>query len=351
VTPCLTPSPVLPSSVLVVRLSTGSTVTEFCDDTPRRTEPAMAGEAHAALDRAATLGGVLLPDSRKYFAQDTGGATVAEHLAELSVEAPSVTRPGVQELQARTRAGVLDPACLVARWCGPDRPSLILHHGNNERPFAFGRTAKNTLGRAVLVPEPPDVNVILLRAPFHAGSLREFLGAMGSLDRFTAMLATSVALAEQVARSVRAEGSPRVVFAGVSLGGWVVNLHRTHHHTADAYLPVFAGAALAEVFLTSAYRRLTSRRALTDQQRVRDLLNFEDDFTSVPHADVAAMLARYDQYVDYDRQRPCYGDRPVTVLRKGHVTGAMSRAPLRAHVLSHVLGRQGHAPDPGAWDS
>ncbi|MFI7495114.1 hypothetical protein ACH9D2_10395 [Kocuria sp. M4R2S49] len=311
----------------------------------------MAGEAHAALDRAATLGGALLPDHRKYFGETTDGATVAEHLAELSVEAPSVTREGEQELRARTRAGVLDPACMVVRWCGPDRPTVILHHGNNERPFAFGRTAKNTLGRAVLVPEPPDANVFLLRAPFHAGSLREFLGAMGSLDRFTAMLATSVALADLVGRSARAEGSPRVVLSGVSLGGWVVNLHRTHHNTADAYVPVFAGAALAEVFLTSAYRRLTSRRAQADQERIRRLLDFEDAFTAVPGANVAAMLARYDQYVDYDRQRPCYGDRPVTVLRRGHVTGSLATAPLREHVLSHVVvGRQGRGPDHGSLD-
>lgn len=307
----------------------------------------MAGTVHATLDRTMTLSGLLLPDDRKYFAQTTDGATVAQHLADLSVETPSVTREGVQELRARTRVGILDPACVVARWSGPDRPSLILHHGNNERPFAFGRTAKNVLGRAILAPEPPEVNVVLLRAPFHGGSLREFMGAMGSLDRFIGMLAASVGLAERVSRSLRAAGSPRVAFAGVSLGGWVVNLHRTNYNSADVYLPIFAGAALAEVFLTSSYRRLTSRQALTDPERVRTLLNFEDAFAAVPDANVVALLARFDQYVDYERQRSCYGSHPVTVLRRGHVTGSLGFGPLRAHVLPHVLHGGSHGLHPG----
>lgn len=310
----------------------------------------MDATVHATLDRMTTLSGLMLPDRRKYFAESTHGASVAEHLADLSVERPSVSREGVQELRARTRVGVLDPACLVARWCGPDRPSLILHHGNNERPFAFDRTAKNVLGRAILTPEPPDVNVVLLRAPFHAASLREYMGAMGSIDRFIAMLATSVELAEQVIRSLRAAGSPQVALAGVSLGGWVVNLHRTHHNTADTYLPVFAGAALAEVFLTSSYRRLTSRRALAQPARVRALLNFDDAFAAVPDANVIALLARYDQYIDYERQRSCYGSHPVTGLRRGHVTGSLGLVALREHVLSHVLGGLSHAPNLGVLE-
>ncbi|WP_298584637.1 alpha/beta fold hydrolase [uncultured Kocuria sp.] len=69
----------------------------------RRTESTMAGEVHAALDRAMALGGLLLPDHRKHVGGTTDGATVAEHLSDLSVEAPSVTREGVQGLRARRR--------------------------------------------------------------------------------------------------------------------------------------------------------------------------------------------------------------------------------------------------------
>jgi hypothetical protein len=307
----------------------------------------MTGRGHAFLDRASTASGLLMRDRSKYFAETLDSATIAEHLDAITVEPFPVTSAGVHELRATSAVGVLDPACLVARWAGPDRPSLIIHHGNNERPFAFGRSAKNFLGKALLLPEPPDANVYVLRAAFHAGTLRQYMREIRSLERFVALLATSTALVEGVVDAVRAAGSPRVVVSGLSLGGWVTNLHRAHHGTADAYVPVFAGAALAEVFLSTPYRRLTSRRALAQPERLREVLTFEDDFMAVASDDVFPLMARYDQYIDLDRQRRCYGDRPVAVLDKGHVTGGLDAAALRAHVLGHVCRQAGVCSSAG----
>jgi hypothetical protein len=295
----------------------------------------MTGRGHIAIDRAATLSGLVMRDRSKYFADSLDSVPLAEHVAAVSIEGSlPVTREGVHEMRARTLAGALDPACLVARWAGPHHPSLILHHGNNERPFALGRSAKNCLGKAVLQPVPPDVNVFVLRAPFHAGTLREYMREIRSLDRFAAMLATSVGVVEHVVGAVRDQGSPWVVVSGISLGGWVTNLHRSYHGTADAYVPVFAGAALAEVFVSSSYRRLTSRRALAHPEQLRAVLNFDADFAAVPGDDVFPLLARFDQYIDPERQRRCYGERPVAMLDKGHVTGGLDAAALRAHVLA-----------------
>ena len=41
-------------------------------------------------------------------------------------------------------AGDLDPAFRVEKWFGADYPSVIYHHGNNERPFDYRKRAKNS---------------------------------------------------------------------------------------------------------------------------------------------------------------------------------------------------------------
>jgi hypothetical protein len=297
----------------------------------------MTGRTHALVDRAATLSGLLLRDRARYFAVSLDSEPFAAQLAAVEHDPVPVTEEGVHLVRAHTPVGELDPAVQVAHWRGPDRPTLVLHHGNNERPFEFGRTAKNLLGKAILLPEPPPANVLLVRAPFHAGTLRDYLRAVGDLRRFVAMLATSVAVVDHLTHQLRATGCDRVVLTGLSLGGWAVNLHRAHRDTADVYVPIFAGAALAEVFLHGPYRRLTSHRALQDPQALRAVLDFEERFAAVTTRNVFPLLARYDQYVALDRQRAGYGDHPVAILDKGHVTGGLDATALRAHVLGHGL--------------
>jgi hypothetical protein len=302
------------------------------------------GRGHALVDHAATMSGLLLRDHARYFATSLDSPPFAAELAAIDHDPVLVTQEGVHLLRARTAVGDLDPAVKVAHWAGPALPTLVLHHGNNERPFAFGRTAKNLLGKAILLPEPPAANVLLVRAPYHAGSLRAYLRAVGELERFVAMLATSVAVMDHLTDRLQAVGCERVVLAGLSLGGWAVNLHRAHRNSADAYVPIFAGAALAEVFLSGAYRRLTSRRALANPAELRAVLNFEERFAAVTTRNVFPLLARYDGYVRFDRQRAGYGDHPVAVVDRGHVTGGLDAAALRAHVLAHLTAA---ADDPG----
>jgi hypothetical protein len=304
----------------------------------------MAARAHGFADQAATVSGWFLPDRSKYFSASLDSAPFEDHLAAVGVAPFPVTDEGVHPLHASTLVGELDPAVLVAQWVGPDRASLVLHHGNNERPFDLGRAAKNTLGKALLLPEPPPVNVFVLRAPFHAGSLRQYLQEIRSLDRFVAMLATSVALMDALVDQLHAAGSDRVVLTGLSLGGWAVNLHRAHRGTADAYVPIFAGAALAEVFLDTPYRRLTSRRARQDPARLRAALNFEERFGHVTTPDVFPLLARYDRYIDLERQRSCYGTNPVAILDRGHVTGGLDATALRTHVEKHLTSSRALGP-------
>lgn len=87
------------------------------------------------------------------------------------------------------------------------------------------------------------------------------------------------------------------------------------------------------MFLGSSYRSLTGDLAKRHPERVAEVLNFESAFRAVEDDNVRPLLARHDRFVRCDRQRGCYGDRPIRVLEKGHVTAALAAASLRAHVL------------------
>ena len=75
-------------------------------------------------------------------------------------------------------------------------------------------------------------------------------------DKYTVIMAAmllsvSVKLIEALVQYLKSEGNGKIMVLGISLGGWVTNLHRSFYNSADIYVPIFAGAALGEVFVTS----------------------------------------------------------------------------------------------------
>jgi len=128
---------------------------------------------------------------------------------------------------------------------------------------------------------------------------------------------------------LRSDGSGPVIVAGISLGGWSTNLHHAAFASADASAPIFAGAALAETFLTAA-------GALAAPELVRAALNFEASFAQGDQGRVHPLLARHDQYIDLDRQSASYVGVDLHVIEAGHVTGTLDAARLRAHLLEVV---------------
>jgi hypothetical protein len=58
----------------------------------------------------------------------------------------------------------------------------VTHHGNGEQPFALQGRAKNFLNRALLTDAPPPpATVVLLRAAYHDGPLKDYTRAAGDL--------------------------------------------------------------------------------------------------------------------------------------------------------------------------
>jgi hypothetical protein len=242
------------------------------------------------------------------------------------------------EVTVTTMLGPLRVGVLVAHDPGGQGPVVITHHGNNERAFDLRGRAKNYLNRALLSdPTPLDATLIVLRAAHHDGPLREYTRIAGDLSRWMAMLAASTATIGALVTRHGTEAARPTLVTGLSLGGWVANLHRAFHGTAGLYVPMLAGAHLGRQLFDSSYRVMVSRAARANADRLRTLLDFGTEFR-LATAPVAPLLARHDRFARPQDQLEDYADRPVEFLETGHVGAALAGPLLRSHVLRHLEG-------------
>ncbi|WP_435157348.1 hypothetical protein [Haladaptatus sp. DFWS20] len=164
----------------------------------------------------------------------------------------------------------------------------------------------------------------------------EYVRAMGDLRNFVGMLAASTHLIDALVERASERTDASVIVSGISLGGWACNLHRACFDTADRYVPLFAGAALDDLFVSSAYRHLTAASARNRPETLHEALNFEAGFSAVDTENCTPLLARYDRIIELDRQRSCYAGLPLSVLNRGHVTGSLATEALRTHIVEQL---------------
>ena len=290
--------------------------------------------AHAAIDRAIIPVTRLVLGGYRLFSESLDSAEIEEHLERVRVDVPAPPWQGVIEVPARTLRGELDPAFVVSQWLGVEYPTIIYHHGNNERPFDFGPLSKNSFKNVLLAKRATvRANLIALRAPYHR-SFKTYMREMAHLANFTAMIATSCRLIESLVVRIGDAGGGPVIVSGFSLGGWVTNVHRAYYDSATTYVPMAAGAALDDTVIDSAWAGTVHHAVQRAQDDVRRVLNFERAFAAVAADDVFPLLGRHDQYVRYAVQKRSYGARHVATLDKGHVTLLASAGELRAHLLA-----------------
>ncbi len=291
---------------------------------------------HELIDVATiSMSGLLLRNSR-FFSRSLSSAPIGDVVSGTAIDVEDI-RPGhVQEVSASTPVGEFHAAYLVTQWRGQDAPTLLYHHGSGEQPFNFGRFSSNSFQRLFGTNFDRDVNLIVLRAPFHDRSNKEYIRAMDDLENFVGMLATSAALMEGLAERSQKMGCPAVLAAGISLGGWAVNLHRAHCSGVDRYVPIFAGARLGELFVSSVYRKLAAESARTNPETLRNILDFEDAFVRNGADDCDPLLARYDRLIEFETQRPAYKGSDLGVLEKGHITGSLATDVLRSHIQRSI---------------
>lgn len=286
---------------------------------------------HIFLDNLTARVGALAAGKKKFFSQSIESKPFEKLVDSIEVKVPEITGEETFELEAETAGGPVGIAFRVEKWLGADYPTLIYHHGNNERPFDYGKSAKNTF-RHIFVSEKEafNMNLVVVRAPFHDISLKEYQEKITVLENFMTMIAASVKLNEELIRALPAD--QKVYTCGISLGGWVTNLHRSLYNSSSVYIPMLAGSYLGELFLQSAYRRLAGSLALENEARIRELLNFDAAFSAVETKNVFPLLARYDRFIEYHVQRESYNGIEVQTIEAGHVTAAINANELRTHI-------------------
>lgn len=289
---------------------------------------------HELADVATVRLGALLVRDATFFSRSASSPPLVDVAGDAVATVDDLRRAGRQDVVVETPVGEFEAAYMPWQWLGPEYPTLVYHHGSNERPFDFGRFASNSFRRVFTGQEVP-ANLVVVRAPFHDGSSMEYARSMGDLEHFVGMLAAATGLTEALVMAADDLGSTPVV-SGISLGGWVTNLHRACFGSATRYVPLFAGAALGEMFVSSVYRHMTADGALADPAHLRDVLDFVDEFRGVADDDCRPLLARYDRIIELDTQRPGFEDSPLAVIDKGHVTGSLASDVLRAHVLDSL---------------
>jgi hypothetical protein len=97
---------------------------------------------HTTLDKLTVGIAALASGKNKFFSRSIESPTFTEHLESIALKMPDIHNKGKYEVVADTIVGQLDPAFLIVQWKGEEYPTIIYHHGNNERPFDFGDSQK-----------------------------------------------------------------------------------------------------------------------------------------------------------------------------------------------------------------
>ena len=158
------------------------------------------------------------------------------------------------------------------------------------------------------------------------------------MQHFLTMCAVAVQLGESVRQALLARGARGSVVVGTSLGGFLALVHHLMFGTADGYVPLLAGPDLAHVMLRTHYHRFLASQALAHPTMLQALLDWRQAFKASDPRRVLPLLARYDRDMLYAHHAACYAASgiPVVTIARGHITGSLAFAALRAHVLACI---------------
>jgi hypothetical protein len=165
------------------------------------------------------------------------------------------------------------------------------------------------------------------------------MDSISSLSNYSVMLATSALIVEDLIGQIKRTSKNKIIVTGTSLGGFVTNLHFTYFNTADSYKPMLSGARMGDVFIDSAYSKVTSANGKRNPDKLRSALNFQDDLRKQGQGNLFLLMAKYDQLVKYDLQSMDFESHQISTIPYGHASGATKFKLLRQHILKDL-------PDP-----
>lgn len=269
-------------------------------------------------------------NATKYFSRNIDSVKITAAVEKCSVVLPEFTEEGIYQCDAKYNRIDLNPIIHLLQWKGDNLPVIIYHNYLEEKPADKG-ARKIFLDPA----NPLNANIILIEAAL-TGSQFELTDMMVDLDKYIAVCAASVQVIEMLVQKYK-KNSPKVVVCGTSFGGWVANLHYAVYTSATVYIPVMAGSGMGNYFFDSPLKKRIGKKARLEADKVRRMLNFEDQFMAAGnHHNVHPLLARDDQFVRFNVQMTSYGDIPVAVMPKGHVTGLKAYKHIRRHIVASL---------------
>lgn len=274
----------------------------------------------------------------RYFSDSLETSPFAYRLHSVRLDFNGFNSVGFHKVLAKTLSGLLEAGYIVSQFFDNKVPTIIYHHGSGERPVDFGHMAVNTYKRIFLEPNLDfKANLITICAPFHS-SFENYIENISRLDRLMDMVAVSVRLVERLISYLKiCYGCSKIVVSGISLGGFVANLHRTYFNSAELYIPILAGADVSDVFINGEFKHITAKKALSDPEYLKSMLRFESEFTRVKSKNLFPLLAKYDRIVILENQIGCYSGHPVNIVDKGHITGSLSAREIRSHIKMALM--------------
>ena len=270
---------------------------------------------------------------RPFFHAGLDTPTIREHLEAMDIAAPDLPERGQTLVGVETLAGQLRAGLKADTRAGRGAPVVIFHHDGGEIPFTrtfdkiFPTSKKNA----------PGLNLIAVRAPFHE-SKKAWRNATASLFQFAAMEAAAIGLTERLMDTPLVADAPVVAVAGYGQGGYIANWHHHLFDSADVYVPLMAGTAQAEIFLSSVP---TARAARAHADRLRAILNLDGDWNARPHPNVFPVLGSADFINRFNIEARFYGDTPIEVWPAGHSDITQIAGRLREKILRHVVEAEG----------
>jgi hypothetical protein len=284
---------------------------------------------HIFLDRLMVGMSAVYGDKLRFFRESLESGHISDYVKRTEIDVPYPENEGEVKLSGYCGDIPIYPAYKVLQWHGPESPAIIFTHGSGDFPY-YKRLQK-------IFPKknrPAELNLIATNIPFNSKNKMEYIKAVGNLENFTMLLSATAVLVEELVCRLRSGGSSCISISGISLGGWITNIHKTYFDSADEYRPIFAGAAPEHLFTDSIYRNMASSKVNDEPEAIEKAINFEDDFAKRDNKNVYPLMARFDQYIVFAHQSKIYREKNITTIDYGHVSGTMQRKILAEHINS-----------------
>lgn len=275
-----------------------------------------------------SVGGALV--KKKYFSEGVESRKIKEWLDLVSLDFPKINGDGYYPIKVQYEGVTNEAAFRIEQWKGVQYPTIIYHHGAAEGSydFSFNRIFKKSKSNI-------NANLIAIQALFNHSN-KEFMNSILNLSNYTLMLATSVLIIENLINQIKKISNSKIIVTGTSLGGFVTNLHFAYYNTADYYKPLLSGARIGDVFINSAYSKVTSANGKMNPDKLRYALNFEDDIRKMEQKNFFPLMAKHDQIIKYDLQSIDFNPKQVSIIPFGHATGSTKFKLLRQHILKDI---------------